>query len=320
MRTALVLALAAALAGCSLITLDLTPRLQPLEEEVVEGSGAAKVLLLDVSGFLADEGLRPSLTIGTPPPRVPLLARVREELKKAAADDDVRALVVRVNSPGGTVTASDVLYREISEWRQQTKRPVVAVMLDVAASGGYYVALAADTIVAHPTSVTGSIGVIMVSLNAEGLMQKLGLSTVAIKSGERKDMGSPFRPLTDDERRIFQGVIDALHRQFVAKLVERRGLPPAEALALADGRIYTAEQALASRLIDRVGYMPDAIDAARRAAGVEAARVIVYPRPREYRATYYARADAPPAALDAALERFAALAGTGPKFLYLWWP
>ncbi|HBH04188.1 MAG TPA: signal peptide peptidase SppA [Candidatus Rokubacteria bacterium] len=320
MRTALVLALAAALAGCSLITLDLTPRLQPLEEEVVEGSGAAKVLLLDVSGFLADEGLRPSLTIGTPPPRVPLLARVREELKKAAADDDVRALVVRVNSPGGTVTASDVLYREISEWRQQTKRPVVAVMLDVAASGGYYVALAADTIVAHPTSVTGSIGVIMVSLNAEGLMQKLGLSTVAIKSGERKDMGSPFRPLTDDERRIFQGVIDALHRQFVAKLVERRGLPPAEALALADGRIYTAEQALASRLIDRVGYMPDAIAAARRAAGVDAARVIVYHRPREYRATYYARADAPPAALDAALERFAALAGTGPKFLYLWWP
>jgi len=320
MRTALVLALAAALAGCSLITLDLTPRLQPLEEEVVEGSGAAKVLLLDVSGFLADEGLRPSLTIGTPPPRVPLLARVREELKKAAADDDVRALVVRVNSPGGTVTASDVLYREISEWRQQTKRPVVAVMLDVAASGGYYVALAADTIVAHPTSVTGSIGVIMVSLNAEGLMQKLGLSTVAIKSGERKDMGSPFRPLTDDERRIFQGVIDALHRQFVAKLVERRGLPPAEALALADGRIYTAEQALASRLIDRVGYMPDAIAAARRAAGVDAARVIVYHRPREYRATYYARADAPPAALDAALERFAALTGTGPKFLYLWWP
>jgi len=320
MRTALVLALAAALAGCSLITLDLTPRLQPLEEEVVEGSGAAKVLLLDVSGFLADEGLRPSLTIGTPPPRVPLLARVREELKKAAADDDVRALVVRVNSPGGTVTASDVLYREISEWRQQTKRPVVAVMLDVAASGGYYVALAADTIVAHPTSVTGSIGVIMVSLNAEGLMQKLGLSTAAIKSGERKDMGSPFRPLTDEERGIFQGVIDALHRQFVAKLVERRGLPPAEALALADGRIYTAEQALASRLIDRVGYMPDAIDAARRAAGVEAARVIVYHRPREYRATYYASAEAPAPALDAALERFAALAGTGPKFLYLWWP
>ena len=282
MRTALGLALAAALAGCSLITLDLTPRLQPLEEEVVEGRGAAKVLLLDVSGFLADEGLRPTLTLGTPPPRVPLLARVREELKKAAADDDVRALVVRVNSPGGTVTAADVLYREISEWRRQTKRPVVAVMMDVAASGGYYVALAADTIVAHPTSVTGSIGVIMVSLNAEGLMQKLGLSTAAIKSGERKDMGSPFRPLTDEERGIFQGVIDALHRQFVAKLVERRGLPPAEALALADGRIYTAEQALASRLIDRVGYMPDAIDAGRARR-----------RPRALRRAHRHRAEVP---------------------------
>ena len=320
MRSALVLALAAALAGCSLITLDLTPRIRPLEEEVVEGGGRAKVLLLDVSGFLADEGLRPSLTLGAAPPRVPLLARVREELLKAAADDDVRALVVRVNSPGGTVTASDVLYREISEWRRRTKRPVVAIMMDVAASGGYYVALAADTIVAHPTSVTGSIGVIMVSLNAEGLMQKLGLSAAAIKSGARKDMGSPFRPLTDAERDIFQSVIDELHAQFVARVIERRRIPAAEAAALADGRIYTAEQARARRLVDRVGYMPDAIDAARRAAGVEAARVIVYHRPREYRATYYASAEAPAPALDAALERFAALAGTGPKFLYLWWP
>ncbi|OGL17729.1 MAG: hypothetical protein A3F92_06410 [Candidatus Rokubacteria bacterium RIFCSPLOWO2_12_FULL_71_22] len=320
MRTALVLALATALAGCSLITLDLTPRIRPLEEEVVEGGGRAKILLLDVSGFLADEDLSPGLALGAQPPRVPLLARVREELKKAAGDSDVRALVVRVNSPGGTVTAADVLYRELGEWRRETKRPIVAVMMDVAASGGYYLALAADTIVAHPTSVTGSIGVIMVSVNAEGLMQKLGLATAAIKSGERKDMGSPFRPLTDEERRIFQSVIDELHGRFVAKVVERRGIPAAEVASLADGRIYTAEQALERRLIDRIGYMPDAIAAARTAAGLDEAKVIVYRRPSQYRATYYARAEAPPTALDAALGRFAALAGTGPKLLYLWWP
>jgi protease-4 len=312
--------LAVALAGCSLISLDLTPRIRPLEEQVVEGHGRAKILLTDVSGFLSDEGVTPILTVGAAPPRVPLLVRVREELKKAAADPDVRALVVRVNSPGGTVTASDILFRELTTWKRETGRPVVAVMLDVAASGGYYLALAADTIVAHPTSVTGSIGVILMSVNAEGLLQKLGVSAAAIKSGERKDMGSPFRALTDEERKIFQSVIDDFHGQFVAKLAERRKLAPDAARALADGRIYTAEQARGLGLVDLVGYMPDALEAARRAAGVEEARVVVYHRPREYRATYYARADAPPGAVESALAQLATLAGAGPKFLYLWLP
>src|SRR3990167_4083353 len=156
MRRLLPAVAALALAGCSLISLDLTPRIRPLEEQVVEGHGRAKILLTDVSGFLSDEGVTPILTVGGAPARVPLLVRVREELKKAAADPDVRALVVRVNSPGGTVTASDILFRELTTWKRETGRPVVAVMLDVAASGGYYLALAADTIVAHPTSVTRS--------------------------------------------------------------------------------------------------------------------------------------------------------------------
>src|SRR5207244_10031539 len=128
----------------------------------------------------------------------------------------------------------------------------------------------------------GSIGVIMFSLNAEGLMQKVGLSASAIKSGERKDMGSPFRTLTGEERKIFQGVIDDLYAQFVAKLVAGRRLPPETARSVADGRIYSAQQALALKLVDRVGYMPDAIDAARRAAGVDEARVVGYHRPRDH--------------------------------------
>src|SRR5262249_39001215 len=160
--------------------------------------------------------------------------------------------------PGGTVTASDIIFRELEEFKRTTGRAVVASMLDVAASGGYYIALAADTIVAHPTTVTGSIGVIMISLNAEGLMQKVGLATATIKSGERKDMGSPFRQLTSEERAIFQAVIDDLYRQFVSKVVERRNIPAATATALADGRIYTAEQALGHKLVDRIGYLPEA--------------------------------------------------------------
>jgi protease-4 len=311
--------LALVLAGCSVISIDLSPRIRPLEEETVEGRGDAKILLMDVSGFLSDEAPSGTLTLGTPPPRVPLLVRVREELTKARHDPKVRAVLLRINSPGGTVTASDIIFRELEEFKRTTGRPVVASMLDVAASGGYYVALAADTIVAHPTTVTGSIGVIMISLNAEGLMQKVGLATAAIKSGERKDMGSPFRQLTPEERAIFQSVIDDLFRQFVGKVVERRRLPAATAAALADGRIYTAEQALGHKLVDRIGYLPDAVAAARAAAGVDEARVIVYKRPREYRATYYARAETD-AGTFATLSQLLGLAGAGPRFLYLWLP
>src|SRR5215510_9129204 len=212
------------LVGCSVVSIDLTPRIRPLEEETVEGKGDAKILLMDVSGFISDDTGGSTLTIGSPPPRVPLLVRVREELEKAAGDDKVKAVIVRINSPGGTVTASDIIFRELSSYKRKAGVPVIAVMMDVAASGGYYIALAADTLIAHPTTVTGSIGVIMISLNAEGLMQKIGVSANAIKSGERKDMGSPFRALTPDERAIFQGVIDDLQRQFVKHLIDRRKL------------------------------------------------------------------------------------------------
>jgi protease-4 len=319
MRPLTAAALALLLAGCSVLSIDLTPRVRPLVEETVEGHGDAKVLMMDVSGFISDETPGSMLTLGTPPPRVPMLVRLREELKKAQDDPKIRALVVRVNSPGGTVTASDIIYRELQAYRKATGVPIVASLMDVAASGGYYVALAADTIVAHPTTVTGSIGVIMLSLNAEGLMQKVGLAATAIKSGERKDMGSPFRALTPEERAIFQSVIDDLQRQFVAKVVERRRLPAATAATLADGRIYTAEQALAHHLIDRIGYVADAVEVARQAAGVDAARVVVYKRPREYRATYYARADAETAVLTT-LSQAIGMTGAGPKFLYLWMP
>jgi protease-4 len=306
-------------AGCSVISVDLSPRIRPLEEETVEGKGDAKILLLDVSGFLSDEAPSGTLSIGTPPPRVPMLVRLREELKKAGDDAKVKALVLRINSPGGTVTASDIIYRELTAFKQSSGRPVVASLMDVAASGGYYVALAADTIVAHPTTVTGSIGVIMLAVNAEGLMQKIGVAASAIKSGERKDMGSPFRALTADERGIFQSVIDGLHRQFVDKVVERRKLPAATAAGLADGRIYTAEQALSHQLIDRIGYVPDALEAARRAAGVDEARVIVYKRPREYRATYYARSEVETGGLTM-VSQLAGMTAGGPRFLYLFLP
>lgn len=320
MRIAFLLVLVLFATGCSVLSIDLSPRVRPLEEETVEGSGDDKIVLMDISGFLSDESTAGLLTIGTPPPRVPLLVRVREELKKATGDPKVKALILKINTPGGTVTASDVISRELEVFRREKGVPVVAVMMDVAASGGYYVALAADTIVAHPTSVTGSIGVVMLSFNAEGLMQKLGVAANTIKSAEHKDMGSPFRALTAEERGIFQSVIDGLYQQFVARVVTRRGLPEATAKTLADGRVFTAQQALQHRLVDRIGYMDDVVRLAREAAKLDRARVVVYHRPRQYRATYYAESAAPSDAPLASGGALGSLLTPGPKFLYVWWP
>jgi len=247
--------LALALPGCSLLTVDFQPKIRPLEEETVEGKGTSKILMLDLSGVLTEE--LPSFSLTTPPPRVSLLARVREELAKAEKDEHVRALIVRINSPGGTITASDVLYHEILAFKQRKKVPVIAAVMDVGASGGYYAALAADTIVVNPTTITGSIGVVMVTLDAQGLMQKIGVAPLAIKSGPMKDAGSPFRALTGPELAVFQGIIDDMYGRFVGLIVQSRHLPEDRVRALADGRVYTAEQALKLGLVDRIAYLED---------------------------------------------------------------
>jgi protease-4 len=314
-----VVASALLLQGCSsLLNIELVPRIRPLHEETVEGKGRAKILLMDVSGVLSDESA--SIALTTPPPKVPIVARVREELKKAEDDDEIKALIVRINSPGGTITASDLIYREIVAFKARKKVPVVAVMMDVAASGGYYAALAADTIIAMPTTVTGSIGVIMLTLNAQGLMEKIGVAPLAIKSADKKDAGSPFRQLTPEERAIFQSVIDQMYGRFVGLIVEHRKIPEERVRAFADGRIYTADQAKALGLVDSIGYMDDVVASARKAAGLEQAKIIMYHRPREYRSNFYSASLATPG-LEASLGSLGALlSGTGPRFMYLWWP
>src|SRR6266542_2771434 len=265
---AAILSATLALAGCTLVSIDLQQRFHPLVEETVEGSGTAKVLLLDLSGVLSEETV--SFSIGAPPPRVPLLARVQEELRKAEEDSRIKALIVRINSPGGTITASDILYREIHEFKVRRKIPVIAAIMDVGASGGYYAALAAATIFAHPTTVTGSIGVVMLTVNAQGLMEKIGVAPLAIKSGAMKDAGSPFRALNPE---------------------------------------------------DRVAYLDEVVEMAKKAAGVDEARVVMYHRPKEYRASIYSGTSVAPASAETALAHLAGmLGGAGPRFMYLWWP
>jgi protease IV len=304
----------ALLAGCSVVSIDLTPPVRPLKESTLEGTGRDKILVMDLAGVLAEE---PIFTLEARP-AVPLLARVREELEKAAKDEHVKALVLRINSPGGTVTASDILYHEVTRFKERRKIPVVASILDVGASGGYYVALAADQIVVHPTTVTGSIGVLMLTLNSSGLLEKIGVSASYITSGARKDMGSPFRALTPEERAIFQEFIDRLYGRFVALIVRERRIDEARVRQFADGRIYTASEALGLGLVDQVGYLEDAIALAREKASLREAQVVTYHRPRQYRATIYSGSD-PPSITPSAAE-LARLVTSGPKFLYLWWP
>ena len=314
---AVLVVVALALAGCSVVSVDLTPRIKPLEEETVEGRGGAKVLLTDISGFISDDPPSSGLGLGPSTPRVPLLVRLREELKKAAEDKDVRALVLRLNTPGGTVTASDILYRELMLFRERSKVPVIAVLMDVAASGGYYIALAADTIVAHPTTVTGSSAPSW-SRPRRGPHAEDRRRRQHHQVRRAQGHGQPLPPA----HARGAAHLPVGDRRAAAQSWPSRGAaadPDDAARTLADGRIYTAPQALGHRLVDAIGYVPDAIEAAKRAAGLSEAKVIVYKRPREYRATYYAQARTEASAFDA-VAQLAASAGIGPKFLDLWAP
>jgi protease-4 len=195
--------------------------------------------------------------------------------------------------------------------------------MDVGASGGYYVAMGADKIVAHPSSVTGSLGVIMLTVNANGLLEKIGVQAAAITSGPKKDMGSPFRAMTDEERAIFQGVINNLYERFLFVIKEgRKNLSADQIRALADGRIYSGEQAKAVGLVDSVGYLDDAIELAKKDAGLAEARLVVYQEPGEYRHNIYSRIMGREETGNPLMNfDLMALVRSGtPQFMYLWMP
>ncbi|MEZ4352098.1 MAG: signal peptide peptidase SppA [Myxococcota bacterium] len=329
-RFASLLATLALATGC--ITIDLLGGGgdAPLAETVVRGVAGPKILLLDVDGVIDGAPSLPDTLLGASPPST--VARVREVLDRAREDDEVRAVLLRIDSPGGTATASEQVYTEILRFRRERGMPVVAQLLTTAASGGYYVAMAADTVQAHPTTVTGSIGVIFTSLNIAGLMERIGIEDQTITAGEFKDAGSPFRRLTSDEREQLQSIVDDLHDRF-REVVEagRPALGAERVRQLADGRIYSARQALENGLVDRIGTLEDAVAELERRLGVTASRVVAYHRPRESRRNLYTRAPIrglgarvewplesalAPAGMTSTLERILAR----PGFHYLWWP
>jgi len=304
--------------GCTLFKINITPSLGPLKEKTVSGEGGNKVLLIDIKGMISNKKKVSALGVEM---NVGLVDRVRETLKKAEKDDDVKALILRINTPGGTVTSSDIIYHEIKVFKERKKIKVYAVVMDLAASGGYYVAQAADRIIVHPTSLTGSIGVIALKMNLSGLMDKVGVDFEVVKSGDHKDFLSPFRALTKDERLIFQKTIDSLHQRFVSTIEENRTqLSRDEIIKLADGRIYTSQQALDAKLIDQIAYMDEAEEFIKKDLGLNEMRVIIYHRAGQYKSNIYSSPPVPPSINFNFVNLNFIPETPGPNFMYLWMP
>lgn len=263
------------LAGCApKVKLFGSQASDPLQEVVVQGEGGDKLALIYLKGFLASQPSRG--TFRTTPSQV---QEVVSALALAEADDEVKGVVLAIDSPGGTTTASDMLYHEITDFKKRSGKKVVVAMFDVATSGGYYTALPADWIMAHPTTITGSVGVIFLRPKLHSLFGKIGVDVEVSKSGRDKDMGSPFRPTTEEEVELFDGIIADFAQRFHSLVALHRRLDAEAMETVRTARIFTARQAEAIGLVDEVGYIQDAFTRAGELCGMtEPFRVISYRR------------------------------------------
>ena len=294
------------------------------EESVVFGQGGPKVLMLEVEGVISEHE-RPGF-FG--PGSESTVARIIEQLDRARAEGDIEALLLRIDTPGGSASASDDVYRAIEAFKAEAGIPVVAQLMGIATSGGYYVAMSADEVRAAPTTVTGSIGVLFMGLSLEGLMERWGVRDQTVTGGVHKDAGSFLRDMTPEEEAIMQSVVDDLHDRF--KAVVQAGRPDLDMAAidrLADGRVYSAPQAVEAGLVDAIASLEETAEHAAGLAGIEGSfRVVTYHRPTEYRNNLHTRADVPAPEASGApdwavLAEKLGLAGLDRAgFHYLWLP
>jgi protease-4 len=260
-------------AGCH-FHLDLLGKKKIEEVTLVKSGAREKILMIDLDGLIASTD-NPGLLEKNDGN---IISRVYLRLQKATEDPYVRAVILRVDTPGGEVTASDIIHNEILRFKAETQIPVVALMMGLATSGGYYIASASDHIIAHPSTITGSIGVISVFPNIEGLFGKIGVDMNVITSGNMKDSGSPFREMEEEEKEVFQNIVDTFYRKFLQVVYEGRQerISMKKLQEIADGRVYTAPQALELQLIDEIGYINTAIDKAKALAKLPAAKIVGY--------------------------------------------
>jgi protease-4 len=298
----------------------------PADDELTEtevlrddraGRSADKIALVDVTGMIVDADRFGILRRGENP-----VARLAESLHKAADDHRVKGVIVRINSPGGGVTACDVVHGELQHFKTRTGKPVVILMGDVAASGAYYLACAGDEIIAHPTTVTGSIGVIIQTFNFSEGMRKVGIRADAITSGPNKAMGSPFQPMPPEHRALLQGLVDEFYGNFLEVVVASRPQLSADDLEwITDGRVITGKKAAEVGVVDRLGDLQVAFEAAKTRAGVARGRLVKYHRPMEHVGSAYGQAPAAGGGQVNLLQlNVAGAPADQPGFYYLWDP
>jgi protease-4 len=318
------------LAGCGAPSFLVTPVSSTTslrEEEVQPGTGwsSGKIAIIEVEGLLAD--VKTGSFLGPTENKLSLFV---QQLDKAEQDDQVKAIVLRVNSPGGTVTASDTMYELVQRFKNKTHKPVVAATEEVAASGAYYVCCSADRIVAHPTSLVGSIGVIFEDFDVADGLAKIGVQSRAVHSGSLKEMGSPFKHATPLEDKVMREMVDEYYARFTAVVKHTRpnvkeAVPPAQQPddyeGVFSGRVFSGEAAVKLGLADQTGLLEDAIDVARQLSHSPNAKAVLYKRPYGYSGSIYAHSPTqPPEAgvLQLTLPGAQSLLPTG--LYYLWEP
>jgi protease IV len=272
------------------------------------GTGEVKVVRIPVRGVIfreAEEGL-----FGLPYDKIEAILR---QIRAARQDKDVKAIILEVDSPGGDMTASDQIYKALSDFKKSADgRKIVTSIGNLGASGGYYVAMPSDWIIAEPTSLIGSIGVILQTLNWKGLGEKIGVTDTTIKSGPNKDLLNPFHDVPPEQLALLQEVTDTLYQRFFGIVQTARGISAPDLQAIADGRIFTSDAALEHRLIDQVGYWEDAVAKTAELLGQPAIKIIRY----ESKPTFFELLAQVRTPLN-----FSGLAGAGvPRLMYLWKP
>ena len=302
--------------GCA--TIHLGPSLGDLEEVTIEGRGPGKILLVDFDGIINNQKNR-NITGNTI--SLGMVEKIRSILEKAKKDKKIQALLIKINSPGGTVTASDIIFHLLKDYKENNKVKVYVQVMDLAASGGYYVALAGDEIVAHPTSLVGSIGVIALKVNLKNLMTKIGVDWEIVKSGDKKDFMSPFRSFTKEERNLFQNTIDRYHQRFITTITKNRSeLDTPKVQLLADGRIFDAEQAKELKLIDHIGYVTDTIERIKLDLNDLNLKLVTYHRSNKYQGNIYSQFQKPTSFNIINVDLGLNPNSLSPYFLYIWSP
>lgn len=269
--------------GCA--TIKLGPSYdQPLKQQVVDdpSNATAKVLLINIDGVISDQP--GSGFLGSSPS---MLDYVMMQLKQAAKDPQIKTVLLKINSPGGGVTTSDILYHELMAFKKRTGKKIFVQMMDVTASGGYYISMAADHIQAHPTTVTGSVGVITVLPEIVGLTQKIGVEVKTYKTGPMKDTGSPFRKFTPADNAEMQAMVDQMAQRFYGVVKAHRHLSPEVMNQVKTARVYVGKAALNAGLIDSIGYLSDAVPQACHLGGDKVCRLVTYRFDRNTNATVY---------------------------------